>query len=696
MKQIFTHVFMGVVLHICISAAAQDSLFISELADPADEFTGRFIELYNAGSEPVDFGTSTCYLSRQSNGGTTWGDLQLAGTVAAGATFVIGGSSFEALYGKVPDQESGILIGNGDDAYALFLDGDHETGVLHDVFGVIDMDGTGELWEYTDSRALRLEAVLRPNTTWTASEWEITPADVADSDPGTHLGSGVVVPPGDFALSLVNDTVTLGQAVELPVSVGELIAADNIISYQFDIDFDPLVLTYTGFSLAGTIAEGGSVVVNNEVTGSLSVGYMNSSPIIGTGEILLLQFDALALDTTDLLISSAYLNSTPVLDLTQGIVIVTEVAPPTAAINYSDTIKRFADTLIITANFSEAMSTANPVLLSMGGAVSLVDAEMTRLSEIVYTYAYQVPKASGEVTLSLSNGTDLWGNEVVSVPTAGLNFTIIPFAPGDVDDDGVILAYDAALTLQYSVGIDPLPQADPMPWEPWRDSTANVDATGGITAYDAGMILQYSAGIISDFSSGALKSTSIALVTVEVLDHHLVFRSWGELLGLNLDATDAKEILGMPVILKEDFISAFNITGDSYKIGLCTAISPPDGDAVMKIPFQGSGSIRLNLVVNTTELAIEVDLTTGMAEPEENEGIEIYPNPVLDRLYVRGLTGPAIARIYNIHGQLLLTIPVDGPSCEIDLRDLSTGVYLIHMKAGNATTTRRFLKKESL
>jgi len=678
MKQIFTQIIIS-----------------SELCDPADEYTGRFIELYNSGGDPVDFNTITSYLSRQSNGGTTWGDLQLTGTVAAGATFIIGGSGFEGLYGFTPDQESGILIGNGDDAYALFLGGDHESGVLHDVFGVIDMDGTGEAWEYTDSRALRLDSVLKPNTTWTAAEWEITSADVADCNPGSHLGSVPVNPPGDFSLTLLNDTVTLGMAVEVPVSVSELTITDNIISYQFDIAFDSLVLAYTGFSLTGTLAEGGSMVINEEINGSLSVGYMNTIAIIGSGEILQLQFDALALDTTDLLISSAFLNSTPVVDLTQGTVIVTEVAPPTAAITYNDTINRFADTLIITATFSEAMSAANPVLLSLDGAVNLVDAEMNRLSEVLYTYAYQIPKASGEVIISLSNGTDLWGNEVVPVPTIGLTFPILPFTPGDVDDDGVILAYDAALTLQYSVGIDPLPLADPMPWEPWRDSTANVDGIGGISAYDAGMILQYSAGLIADFSSEALKSAPVATMTIEVEDQYLVFRSWGELLGLNLDVTDANEMLGMPEIQMENFISAFNIRGDTYRIGLCTAVSPMDGAMLMKIPFTGSGSVGLNLVVNTTELTAVVKLTTGIAEPEENEGIEIYPNPVLDKLYIRGLMVPALASIYNIHGQLLLTTLVEGASSEIDLADLSMGVYLISFKTGSGTVIRRFLKKES-
>ncbi len=693
MKQIFTQLFLGAMLLFSMSAKAQDSLFISELADPADDYTGRFIELYNSGSEPVDFSSLICFLSRQSNGGSTWGDLQLTGTVAAGATFVIGGSGFEALYGRAADQQTGILIGNGDDAYALFLGGDHETGTLHDVFGVRDMDGSGELWEYEDSRALRLEAILTPNSGWTAAEWEITMADVADCNPGTHLGS--VVPPGDFALALGSDTISLGQAFELPVSVSELTATDDIISYQFDIAFDPLVLDYTGYSLSGTLAEGGSVELNNAVPGSLSVGYMNTSSIVGEGEILLLQFNALALDTTVLEISSAYLNSSPVQNLTQGTVIVTEVAPPTAAITYSDTLNRFADTLLISATFSEAMSASIPVRLGLSGAVSLVDAEMTRISELVYTYAYQIPKASGEVSISLSNGTDLWGNEVLPVPTAGLSFDIIPFFPGDVDDDGVILAYDAALTLQYSVGIDPMPILDPLPWEHWRDSTANVDGAGDITAFDAGMILQYSAGIISEFSSEALKSAPVAAVTIEVEDQHLLFRSYGELLGLNLEVIDASDMLGRPVILKEDFISAYRITDDSYQVGICTAISASDGEEIMKIPFRGKGPLSLNMVVNTRVQHVEMNLATGLNAPEEQEKIAIYPNPVHDKLYVRGLSDPALARIYNVHGQLLRTIPLEGSSWEIDLVDLSMGVYLISFKTGSGTVIRRFLKKES-
>ena len=691
MKKIFTNQFLCAVLFVSISAQAQDSLFISEVTDPGDDYTGRFIELYNAGSEVIDFITTTCYLSRQSNGGTSWGDLQLTGTVAAGSTFVIGGSGFEALYGKAPDQVSGILIGNGDDAYGLFLGGDHETGVLHDIFGAIDVDGTGELWEYEDSRALRLDAVLVPNASWDATEWEITPADVADCNPGTHLGS-VVEPPGNFVLTLINDTVTLGQAVELPVAVSELTAADNIISYQFDISYDPLVLTYTGFSLTGTMADGGNAVVNDGVTGRLSVGYMHTSPLVGTGDILLLQFNSLALDTTELLISNAYLNSTPVPDLQAGTVIITEVAPPTAAITYSDTINRFADTLLITATFSEAMHAGNPVLLHMDGAVSLADLEMNRLSETLYSYAFPIPKANGEVNLSLSNGTDLWGNEVVAIPTAGASFVIITFRPGDVDDDGVVLAYDAALTLQHSVGINPLPETDPLPWENWRDSTANVDGSGGITAYDAGMILQYSAGIISSFSSTALKSAPAAGVSIEVGDNYLLFRSRGELLGLNINTTNQQGLLGTPEVLKKEFMSAINMDGTTYRIGLCTASAASDGDAVMRIPYNGSGSVTFHIIENAEERMVNIDLLTGMFVSELSQ-IEIYPNPVIDILLISGLSGPAFVRIYNIHGQLLLTAHTEGNRGEIDLSNLPGGIYMIMFEMGKETVIRKFLKR---
>ena len=679
-------------LIISFSARAQDSLFISELADPADDYTGRFIELYNAGSEAIDFSTTSVYLSRQSNGGTSWGDLQLEGTVAPGKTFVIGGSGFEALCGFAPDQITGILTGNGDDAYALFLGGDHSTGAVHDLFGVIDTDGTGEPWEYEDARAVRADSILVPNPAWNAAEWVITPANLADCDPGTHLGSGGTVQAGDYALAVPDDTVTWGESPEIRILVNELLPEDQVISFQFDLSFDTLVLEYTGISLEGTLSEGGTVAVNGQVPGRLSIGYMNTSAIKGAGDLLHIQFNALSLDTTVLTLSRAYLNSVPVTDLTPGTLIIHETSPPTAVITCSDSISRFADTLQITAVFSEEMDPGTPVLLSMDGAVSLQDLAMVRQGAALYNLLFQVPRAEGEVHITLSGGTDLWGNEVVAQPAEGGTFQIIPFHPGDVDDDGIILAYDAALTLQYSVGMDPLPETDPLPWEPWRDSTANVDGEAGITAHDAGLILQYSAGLTSAFPEGALKSGSGALMSMVPEDGHLVFYSHGDLIGFNLDVVSPAGRLGNPLILKEGFLSAVHISGDRYRVGLCTAVPAGDGEAVMKIPYTGSGQVLLRMMNNTSERSVQLDLETLVADPQVGD-ILIYPNPVRDGLHVEGLGVSSLVRILSVHGQQLFTVHLQGDQGEICLSMLEPGIYLVAVEKGGVIRTRRFVKE---
>ena len=400
MKKNFTQLLFGAMLIISTSARAQDNLIISEVTDPADDYSGRFIELYNAGSEAVDFSTLTFYLSRQSNGGTSWGDVQLAGSLAAGETYVIGGSGFESLYGFAPDLLTGILIGNGDDAYCLFRDGDHSAGILQDIFGAIGIDGTGESWEYEDSRAVRVEGVTVPNTTWTAAEWEIASADIGDCDPGTHHGSegNDTIPPGDYAISILSDTVNTGQPVEVHILVSELTVEDNIIAYQFDIDYDSLVLEYTGISVAGTIAEGGTVVANASVAGKLSVGYINTTAITGTGDILILQFNSQVIDTTDLYISNAYLNNTPVQYLTHGTITIAEIAPPTAVITYNDSINRFADTLMITAMNSSGI-----------GSVLVLDSLGKQIKSITY-----MSNSKNSVTDLISFECDRDGNMIIA------------------------------------------------------------------------------------------------------------------------------------------------------------------------------------------------------------------------------------------------------------------------------------------
>jgi hypothetical protein len=698
-KKLFTRLFSGALMFFAISIQAQNGLFISEVTDPADDYNGRFIELYNSGTEEVDFNTITMYLSRQSNGSTTWGEVQLAGSVAAGETFVIGGSSFETIYGFPPDQQTGIITGNGNDAYVLFLNGNHTAGTIHDIYGAIDTDGTGELWEYTDSRAVRVEGITAPRILWNAAEWEITPANIIDTDPGTHHGStgSDTIPSGSYSFTVQSNTVPIGQPVEVLITVSELTLVDNIISYQFNIGFDTSVLSYTGIDLTGTIAEGGETAVNSNIAGRLSISYMNITPLTGTGAILKLLFNSHEPDTCEISISSAWLNNIQVQDLTNGTLIIRKVDPPTATITYSDMVNRFADTLLITATLSEMMNEANPIHLHLSGAAILENAVMARQSPTVYTYTYLIPKTGGDVLVRLTNGTDMWGNEVIPVPTSGETFHIIQFIAGDVDDDSIILAYDAAITLQYSVGLDPIPDIDPLPWENWRDSTANVDGIGGITAYDAGLILQYSAGVITSFPDESSKSVSMADISIDIVDNDIIFYAYGELLGFNLRITDENNLLGNPIVLNNTFMSAFNNRGTIYNLGLCTAFPPENGTAILKIPFTGCGSVTFTMLVNTEEKVVVLDLKTGMPELEK-EDIDIYPNPAIDKLYINSKGIPGLdeyhLKLINQTGVMVFETRVKEAQTEIYISDwIERGVYFLQIAdtEGRILATRKII-----
>jgi len=167
-------------------------LLISEVADPSDNANARFVELYNAGGSSINLPDTSYYLARQANGNTnTIVNLALTGTVAAGSTYIIAVSAadYASAYpsAPAPNQIFSSLTINGDDGVFLFVGGGYGTGTVSDAYGVLGVDGTGEPWEYEDTRAVRTSTVTQANATWTASEWHIpASAAVADMTPGVH------------------------------------------------------------------------------------------------------------------------------------------------------------------------------------------------------------------------------------------------------------------------------------------------------------------------------------------------------------------------------------------------------------------------------------------------------------------------------------------------------------------------------
>lgn len=74
--------------------------------------------------------------------------------------------------------------------------------------------------------------------------------------------------------------------------------------------------------------------------------------------------------------------------------------------------------------------------------------------------------------------------------------------------------------------------------------------------------------------------------------------------------------------------------------------------------------------------------------------IVVFPNPASDILHVSGLTGHEQLQLFNVTGQMLKTITMQGSNkATIDLRDLVPGMYTLSLTDG---TTRRVFKVSKL
>jgi plastocyanin len=151
-----------------------------------------------------------------------------AESASAGTYIWITGNlvEFETYFGFAATYEDtdGASNVNGDDAVELFFNGE-----VVDVFGDINVDGTGEAWEYLDSWAYRLSGTQADGSTFNIGNWSFGGVDVFD---GTSVNSEAVSPfpigtytvDGTVPVTAGNDEVTTDQNVAVTFDVS---ANDN-------------------------------------------------------------------------------------------------------------------------------------------------------------------------------------------------------------------------------------------------------------------------------------------------------------------------------------------------------------------------------------------------------------------------------------------------------------------------------------
>jgi hypothetical protein len=117
--------------------------------------------------------------SANNGGGTDGEEFPFPAVSASQGDFIYVASEeeqFTAFFGFAPDYTSGAMSINGDDAIELF-----HLGVVVDLFGDIDVDGTGQPWEHLDGWAYRLDNTS-DSPVFMLADWYFSGVDALDGE----------------------------------------------------------------------------------------------------------------------------------------------------------------------------------------------------------------------------------------------------------------------------------------------------------------------------------------------------------------------------------------------------------------------------------------------------------------------------------------------------------------------------------
>ncbi|MEM7352248.1 MAG: Ig-like domain-containing protein, partial [Acidobacteriota bacterium] len=207
---------------------APAALLISGVIDgPLSGGLPKAVELY-AFDDIADL--STYGIGSANNGGGSDGEEFTfpAVGVTAGTTIYVASEAvqFTSFFGFAPDYTSSAANVNGDDAIELF-----QNGTVIDVFGDINVDGTGEPWEYLDGWAYRVDATGPDGSTFVLGNWTFSGPNALDGET-TNAGAATPFPNGTYSVT-PPPALLISGVIDGPLSGGvpkavELFAFENI------------------------------------------------------------------------------------------------------------------------------------------------------------------------------------------------------------------------------------------------------------------------------------------------------------------------------------------------------------------------------------------------------------------------------------------------------------------------------------
>jgi hypothetical protein len=232
---------------------------------------------------------------------------------------------------------------------------------------------------------------------------------------------------------------------------------------------------------------------------------------------------------------------------------------------------------------------------------------------------------------------------------------------GDVDINNHVQAMDAAYTLQYAVGLDPL-TADPRPWETDRITRADVDGNAIIQAYDASLILRYTVGLINSFPvEGRNAPETVApRFDLRVEDGQIVLYAGEGVYGVDLVIPQCNMVqLGTPEF-PSSMLTAATAGANSAHLAAAAVTASGEMIPVMRLPFVATGKIPVTLTINADGFDYLLDPQTLAFEDNTRKPAGVltgaFPNPFNPSTCLRlslNRGARTSLNVYNVRGELV-------------------------------------------
>lgn len=690
--------FLTLLITLCFSflSYGQDLIITGVIDGPLSYGTPKGLELYVVNN----IADLSVYGVESVTNGNASGDAPEftfpADAVTAGTFIYItavdsrNATAFKDFLGIDPTYEDGVLSVNGDDPIKLYKDG---TAV--DVFGSVGTDGTGQPWEYKDGWAYRKDG-KSATTTFSNTDWTYSGPDALDGE-ATNAAASSPFPKGTYkATASTAPTITVtgstssfdyfeghGPSAEQSVTVsGENLTAD--ISVTAPTNFEVSLTSGSGFGSSTTITQTGgnaSATLYMRLVAGLTSG--NYSGVItgssagaddNTGNL-----EGVVSPADPQFSYTAYLNDFNYIISNGG---------PSAEDDFTVEGLFLTNDLIVAApaNFELSLTSGS----GFGASVSITPTSGTVVETKIYA----------RLAAGLSAGNYTGNITINSTGVEEKTFSVAGNAFGAPTNSMIITgAYDGTLSGGTPKGIELYVLKDITDLSLFGVSSAGNG--GGSTA----------GNIEFPFPSGSATAGTFIYVSTEETNFNTFF-------GMNPTyTTGSMSINGDDAIELYESGQIIDVFGtvdcDPNASGTtCPEWEHTDGWAYRKSNTgpEGTTFTSTNWTysgVDGLEGGTNNDTATSpfpkgtyvntVASVKNNaiEGFAMYPNPVTSgRFMISTISSDAKqVSIFNVLGKKVLTKNISGTKSDIDVSEISSGIYILKVREGNNISTRKLVIK---